>query len=375
MKRCIFYLPYELDPTASRARMVRPRKMIQAFQDIGYEVFEITGFSAERRRKISELKQRIASGIQYDFMYSEASTMPTLLTDPQHFPTHPCLDFGFFRYVKSRGIKIGLFYPDVYWKFDNYGEDLPAWKRFFALKNYELDIHEYEKYLDRFYVPALKVCDYLRSERLSEVAEELPPGADDLVIEHKSYKDRDFTKEPLTVFYVGGIGNQYQIGELLAAIAMTPNTRLILCCREAEWEKEKTQLDAVLCDRVEVIHKSGKELEAYYARADICSLLFKKDTYREMAKPVKAYEYLAYEKPVMATKGTGIGDYVEKTGIGWTVEYSADMISRALQLLVDQPEKITQIQPQCLQTKSKNTWKSRAMQVSIGCNSNMHYQM
>ena len=40
MKHCIFYLPYELDPSAARARMVRPRKMIQAFRSIGYDVFE-----------------------------------------------------------------------------------------------------------------------------------------------------------------------------------------------------------------------------------------------------------------------------------------------------------------------------------------------
>lgn len=102
------------------------------------------------------------------------------------------------------------------------------------MKNYALDIHEYEKYLDRFYIPSLQVCDYLQSSRLSEIAEELPPGADNLVIEPKRYENRDFAKDPLTVFYVGGLGNHYQIGELIAAISQTPNTRLILCCREAE---------------------------------------------------------------------------------------------------------------------------------------------
>ena len=75
MKRCIFYLPYELDRSAARARMVRPRKMIRAFQDIGYDVFEITGYAAERKRKIAEAKRLIRSGVPFDFTYSEASTM------------------------------------------------------------------------------------------------------------------------------------------------------------------------------------------------------------------------------------------------------------------------------------------------------------
>ena len=48
MKKCIFYLPYELDPLAARARMVRPRKMMQAFRDVGYAVGEIAGDVAER---------------------------------------------------------------------------------------------------------------------------------------------------------------------------------------------------------------------------------------------------------------------------------------------------------------------------------------
>ena len=54
--------------------------------------------------------------------------MPTLLTEPHHFPTHPLLDFGFFRYVKKQGIPIGLFYSDIFWKFEDYGKDLSfAW--------------------------------------------------------------------------------------------------------------------------------------------------------------------------------------------------------------------------------------------------------
>ena len=366
MKHCIFYLPYELDPSAARARMVRPRKMIQAFRSIGYDVFEITGNASERKARIKKCRHQIASGVQFDFMYSEASTMPTLLTEPHHLPTHPFMDFGFFKYVKKQGIPIGLFYPDIYWKFDSYGEHLPAWKRFFALKNYALDIHEYEKYLDRFYIPSLQVCDYLQSSRLSEIAEELPPGADNLVIEPKRYENRDFAKDPLTVFYVGGLGNHYQIGELIAAISQTPNTRLILCCREAEWQVEKPNLENLLSERIEVIHKSGVELEPYYQQADLCSLMFKKDIYMGMAKPVKAYEYLAHEKPVLATKGTGIGEYVEETGIGWTIEYSASAISKQLKEICVSTFALQEKACLCTKEKNNNTWENRAKQAAKG---------
>lgn len=364
MKHCIVYLPYELDPTASRARMVRPRKMIQAFKDIGYEVFEITGYADERKQRIAECKRQIASGIHFDFMYSEASTMPTLLTEPHHLPTHPFLDFGFFSYVKKQGIKIGLFYPDIYWKFDNYGVNMPRWKRVSALKSYELDIRCYEKYLDRFYIPTLTVCDYLKSPQLSSIAEELPPGADDLLIEHKRYENRDFTKEPLTIFYVGGLGGQYRMEELLKAVSMTDNCRLILCCRVAEWENEKENLLPYMNDHIQLVHASGAELEKYYQQTDLCSLVFKPDIYREMAKPVKAYEYLAHEIPMLATEGTAIGKYVKETGIGWATDYSTEKIRQQLEQIKENPQDLRQRAESCRTEKAANTWTSRAKQVA-----------
>ena len=344
--------------------MVRPAKLIQAFKDIGYEVFEITGFAAERKAQIKACKRTMDEGAKYDFMYAEASTMPMLLTEPHHYPTHPFLDFGFFKYLRKKGIPIGLFYPDIYWKFDNYGEGLPGWKRFFALKNYELDIRKYEKLLDKFYVSTLNVLEYIGSDRLSEIAEELPPGADIIDVKHINYENRDFNKDPLTVFYVGGLGNQYQIAELLTAIHQTPNTHLILCCREAEWEAEKSSFESVISDRIEVIHKFGEELEPYYQQADICSLLFRKGIYINMAQPVKAYEYLAHEKPVIATKGTKMGDFVEETDIGWSVDYSADSISKVLSSIIQEPDVLESVISTCAKVRDNNTWMKRATQIA-----------
>lgn len=371
MKRCIVHIPYELDPSAARARMVRPRKMIRAFRNIGYEVYEISGYAAERKARIAEAKRQIEAGVQYDFAYSEVGTVPMLLTEPRHYPTHPFLDFGFFRFLKKHGIPIGLFYPDIYWKFDNYGEDYPAWKRYFALKNFELDLREYEKYLTRFYVPDRKICEYLQSEKLIEIAEELPPGADNLTVYPKSYEKRDFSKEPLTIFYVGGLGNHYQSGELLSAVSQTPNTKLILCCREPEWEKEKSALEPFMNEHIEVIHKSGAELEPYYEQADLCSLLFKQSTYMEMAKPVKAYEYLAHEIPVLATRGTGMGDFAEETGIGWAVDYSAEAISKTIRTILNDPQLLNRKRQFCQSVKKENTWEKRALQAAEGMVSGM----
>ena len=364
MKQCIFYLPYELSEHGTGARMLRPMQMIQAFEEIGYNVFVIQGYSRERKARISELKRKIMQGDVYDFMYTEAHTMPTLLTERHHFPTHPFLDFGFFNFIRKNGIKIGLFYGDIYWKFDNYGYTLPKWKRLAALTCYKFDILQYKRFINRLFVPDLKLCQYLNESDLTDIASELPPGAENRRVSSKKYCNCSFEREPLKVFYVGGLGNQYQITDLVQAVSMTENVELTICCRKPEWLKEKHFFAPFLNDKVKVVHKSSDELQPFFRQADICSLMFKKDKYIEMAKPFKAYEYLSYEIPVLSTKGTAIGNFVEKNGIGWNIQCEATEIAKIFRQVLNKPLELETKRYNCSVTKQKNLWTSRAKQVA-----------
>lgn len=363
--KCIFYLPYRLDEHGAGARMIRPRKMAEAFREIGYEVTMISGTSAERRRQIREAKKQIASGERFGFLYMEASTEPTLLTDPGHLPTHPFLDYGFLQFVKKHGIPIGLFYSDLFWKYDGYGEGLPEWKKKSALRCYRYDIRQYEKLLEKFYVPDVKTfSEVIGSEKLTGKMAELSPGAENLTIAPRDPAHRDFVRNPLTVFYVGGLGGNYQIAELMKAVHDAEHVRLILCCRKTEWEREKPGLEEYLCDRIEIIHKSGDELAEYYDAADLGSLLFKRGSYIDMAKPFKAYEYLGHELPVMSTKGTAIGSFVERYDFGWNIACSAKAIQRVFREIYEDPALLAQKQRNCKAAKAENLWTCRAEQVA-----------
>lgn len=363
MKKCIFYLPYELSEHGMGARMMRPRKMIQAFESIGYNVFVIQGYSKQRRQLIRQLKENIRKGEHYEFMYTESSTEPTLLTDPKHLPTHPFLDFGFFKYLKKQGIKIGLFYCDIYWKFDDYGKDLSKYKRFAALKCYSYDISEYKKYLDKFYVSSLRMLSLLRSKKLKSIHGMLLPGAENINAAPKDFTGRDFSEKPLNIFYVGGISAHYRIAKLLSAVKETENCTLTLCCRETEWENEKPQLEQFLCDRITVIHKSGDELMPYYESADIGSLFFERSVYMDMAIPYKAFEYLGHELPVIATKGTAIGTFTEENGTGWVIDYDEQKLCSLLKNIIADPSLLTRKYEQCKQAKRSNLWECRARTV------------
>ena len=102
MKRCIFHYPGKVDSNPKVGSAVRPKMMLEAFKQIGYEVDEVTGSGKERKEKIKKIKKNIKNGTRYDFVYSESRNIPTLLSDDSHIPTHPLQDFSFLRYCKKK---------------------------------------------------------------------------------------------------------------------------------------------------------------------------------------------------------------------------------------------------------------------------------
>jgi len=129
--------------------------MLQAFRDIGYEVDVISGHAAQRKTAINTIKHKIQTGQIYDFVYSESTTMPTLLTEPHHLPLHPIVDFGFFSFCQKNNIPIGLFYRDVYWVFSEYSRSLPFYKAMLAKLFYLYDLVKYNKLINKIYLPSL----------------------------------------------------------------------------------------------------------------------------------------------------------------------------------------------------------------------------
>ena len=221
MRRCIFHIPNSLE--GNYGSHVRPPKMLQGFRDLGYEVDVVMGYGKERKEAIKKIRKNIQRGIKYDFVYSESSTMPTLLTERHHLPTYPFLDFGFLKFCKKNGIKTGLFYRDIYWKFPEYKENVRGLRYIFAIFMYRYDLWQYERILEKFYVPNKKVAKYVARPRLEDKMEELPPGAEPeetFIQDKEAYYAAEDGHEKLKLFYVGGIGNQYAVQKLFQTVCL-----------------------------------------------------------------------------------------------------------------------------------------------------------
>lgn len=359
MKRMIFHMPLPLNPQAKSASGIRPVKMLEAFKSLGYEVFEITGYSAERKIKIDGLKNLINSGNIFDFVYSESSTMPTALTDQNHLPLNPCLDFHFFKLCKSHNIPIGLFYRDIYWKFPDYGKNLNWFKKNMAKAFYRFDLYNYEKYLEKIYLPSSTMAKYLPEISIDKI-DELPPACDLQNFDIAFH----MIKKPINILYIGGMGAHYQMHKLFEGVRNNKKFKLTVCTREAEWNNVKDSYKNLMANNIQIVHKSGEELQSLFNEANITSIFVKPTEYREFAVPVKLFEYLANSKPIIATKGTLVGDFVAKNNIGWVINYDSTEFSNLLIQLEKNTDEIFRKSQEMHELREQHTWVSRAKKVA-----------
>lgn len=361
MRKCIVYYPFNIDRSHPSATNIRPIKLIEGFKEAGYEVEEIMGYGKERKAKIAEVKLKIKSGEKYDFLYTESATEPTLLTEKNHIPKYPLLDFGFFKYCKGKGIPIGLFYRDIYWRFNLYKESVVFHKRIPAYIFYYYDLIMYKKYLDVLFLPSLMMKKYIPFN-IKVPTYELPSGCEEIKINPSERKD----KTTIKILYVGGIDKKlYNIEAIVKAVYENKIFSMDICCREKEWQENKSQYEKYINHRIKILHKSGAELDEIAMEADLFSLVFETSDYRKFAMPMKLFSYISYEKPIIGIKGTAAGEFIEKHNIGYVVDYEESEIKRLLKQLetLSTEEKVEKLHAVKEAGKS-NTWRQRAIMVA-----------
>jgi glycosyltransferase involved in cell wall biosynthesis len=355
----IFHVPFTLNHQATSASGIRPIQMIKAFTDIGYSVDVVEGTSSKRRLLSQQIKAKIKKGKQYNFLYSESSTMPTLLTDSHHLPLAPRLDFSFFSFLKQHHIPIGLFYRDIYWLFDEYKSSLPFWKFLFANFFYRYDLYQYKKLLSKLYLPSTQMARYLPTIS-SQLLGALPPGH-----QNQISTVRRISSDKIRLLYIGGLGSHYQMHKLFKALRACPDVTLTLCTRESEWKAVQNEYcPQGVPDNISIVHKSGSALTALYNECDLAVIFVRPFEYREFAAPVKLYEYIGYGKPLIASEGTLVGEFVKENAIGWTVPYSCSSLQALLHKLESNKSLLTSKIEALKHISPEHSWKKRAEKVA-----------
>ena len=104
-------------------------------------------------------------------------------------------------------------------------------------------------------------------------------------------------------------------------------------------------------------------MEDELLKADIALIYVQPIPYREIAMPIKMFEYIGLHKPVIVTNGTLVADFVTEHGLGWAIDYDANSLEKLLNQLVVNPKMIDDVVERIVSIKDQHTWKARALQV------------
>jgi len=284
-------------------------QMKRAFEALGYEVTMISGPGRKRKQLIRQLKKEYTAGKQYDFVYAWAPTAPTLIG--RNNKLYPILDLDFFRWGKQEGIRIGLFYGDVHWRFDHYRRSLGWAKYAVTLPLFWYDWIIYTRFIDHLFLPSLKMRKKLPTHWPENRMSRLLPGCNLPIL--PSNERESSQSEGLSLFYVGGIlPPLYDLRLMTSTILEMDSVKLTICCREEEWKSARHAYGKLDPQKIRIVHAYGEQLEAFYAQADVFGLFWEPYPYLNITMPVKVFESMTHGLPIITTAGTVAAEFIEK---------------------------------------------------------------
>ncbi|RIU94755.1 glycosyltransferase [Oceanobacillus picturae] len=343
MKKMIMFVTYDFSDLSSGSK-VRPKKMYEAFKEIGYDVFLISGNKIEKEESFERLKKE--ETINFDFCYVE----------PSSYPMQPLIDYKIIKYIKNKNIPIGIFYRDAYWKFYNQFS-FKGFKNLELKIRYQLDLLFFKSISKVMFFPSNEMADYFRFNQ-PKIA--LPPAVDEYVDTGKIKN-----KIPIAI-YVGGISERYGTELLLKSFGeLNKNSlkvKLLLVCREKEYWKNINLFNSFKdSEWLNVKHVSGSLLESEYQNADFGVIPILKDQYNDFAVPVKLFEYLSYGLPIVATNCNVLQKYVIENNIGIIKEDSIISFAEGLNIMSENHPKYNQYIESFV--RKDGLWKHRAEKV------------
>lgn len=341
----ILFICYSDIKTTLSGSSVRPRKMYEAFVELGYEVLLLSGAQENlkaRRAAVARIYRHLKTKTP-QFCYVELPSGPIFGLE----------DRRLLKYLHRLGVPCAAFYRDAYYRFAPWWN--VAWYKKVALRA----LHAADNVLlrgccDRIYFPSKSMAALFSFPRTGV----LPPACEEQFLKQR--------EAPRSCIYVGGLSHRYGTDLLLLAfdrLNRTGDFPLTVVCRKAELAeiphayRKKPWLT--------ILHASGQALNELYARADIGLFCGRRDQYMDFAVPVKLFEYLSHGLAVVTTNCLEIAAFVRKNGVGTVVNDDARSIAAGVREMVSRPHAYERYYQNIVRTVVQgNLWTHRARQVA-----------
>ena len=355
-KRALYVVHGDLERVSS-APAVRQGAMYRALQERGWNVFLVSGFigrgeGLQRQREIDRAIAWMREG-RPDFCYIESSTYPIM---------YHC-DYALIRLLRREGIPTAYFYRDFYRWFPKLFPRRQGLVN--SLKEAYLDILQWRtdrvlQNVDIVYFPDKSTARYFPYRHMKA----LPPAGQLTTVSPDSAFPPD---GPATAIYVGAVSAIYGSPMLMEAFSILNKDGvrypLILVCREGEFEKAFPNYSIPAW--LEIHHASGKELEAFYARASLGLLTLQPNEYTQMAVGTKLFQYISYGLPVLSTDTAAMKSLIEENAFGRTAPYDVQAFAAAAKALLDDAEALRRFRQSALKSLTeKHLWVHRVDQIA-----------
>lgn len=344
----------DLDNVSSGST-VRPKKIYEAFINLNINFEMLSGLQnrfLERWKNSWKFFKKIRKE-KYDFCYVESPSGPMF---------NLCDHLLLIYIAKVKKVPIGFFYRDAYWKF-------AKWYNLGKVKKYIITLmHKF----DWIIIKLISKKIYFPSDTMAELFDfknkaALPPGSSIVTTEVNKFKNFK------NCIYVGGVSERYGTEILLEAFELinsqfNMNITLTLICRE-EIDIIKLYKDREWLNLK--IGLSGQEiLGEFYKKSDLAIIPFKRDIYMDFAIPIKMFEYMANNMPVVSTNCIEVEKFILENRIGIITDDNSLALAKGICKFYEISEAEKNIIYKNIQNAiQKNTWEKRLEEISQLSNS------
>lgn len=338
-KSILVYYPFHLSDEVNSGSKIRPLKILQAFKKWAEKHdLNLIVISGDSQTRDNQFRQLLQSGKLESilFCYMENQTIPIWLTDKSHIPKRPLIDWKFLRFLKNSNIPVGLFYRDVYWKFEEL-YPLKGIKKRVMQFIYFLEEKFYKRYIDTIFLPSLDMGEYVN---INVKKVDLPPGG-----MLKSNSNIIKPSYPFQAIYVGAIKNEgYGLPLLLDSLEIVNNKskvcELTIVCREEEFSSLSMEVrQRLIKQEINIFHTSGEKLDDLYGEMDFALIPRYKSIYNNFSVPVKLMEYLSNALPIVATNCNAQAKIIENGNYGVVCYDEKNSMAEAIKKVINENEK------------------------------------
>jgi len=324
----------------NKAPARRMKAIIDNFGKLKIPYFELSGSRKQRSKRAWKFlfsnKLKDITGV-----YIESSNSGMIF-----------LEFLLILKMKFCKIPISVYIRDGY----------PLFKEYWSLRFYRQIIANIFWFVSYFCYRFLVDIMYFPSEMLMEKfrfsnKKLLIPGISE-------FKNNLGKQKKNSIFYAGGIGQQYDIETFLQAckkLAKEIDISVTMFCREAEvymisnWQKENW---------LSIQHKNLEELDF---QPMIGVIPHKKHRYSNLCFPVKLLDYVSINAVILASESENLKNYIEEKGIGLIVRSGdVDDYYKKLKELLENEKLYNRLKENVMNLKKSTTvnWQARCKQIS-----------